>query len=532
VVVGSGAAGLTAAILAHDNGAKVIILERSDKVGGTTAVSGGGVWLPLNHHIDNSGISDSREDALNYCQRLVLGRADAKLVETFVDRGAEMLAYIEGNTPLKFSPMSAPDYRPEDNGGKMRGRSIEPLLFNKRELGDWEERLRGSGIFLFPVRLEEIFATYQAFYRPQNIPMDIVVERMERGEVACGQAIVAPLLKACLDRKISLLLETRARRLVIEAGRVTGVEADGGDETMRFKGRRGVILASGGFEWNERLKAKFLPGQVPYPNSPPFNEGDGLVMAMEIGADLANMTEIWGYPTAVMPGEEYENKPLGRPIKAERTAPHSIMVNRYGRRFVNEAANYNDLAKTLNSFDANAFGYMNLPCWAIFDAQYRERYSILTVLPSDPDPNWLPRKDNLDELATEVGIDPNGLTSTVNRWNEMVRSGRDEDFNRGESAFDRYQGDKDAAHPSLGTIERPPFYALPIYPGTLGTKGGPRTNEKGEVLNVRGQVIRGLYAAGNVAASITGPAYFGAGGTIGPAMTWGYICGINAATAS
>jgi hypothetical protein len=232
------------------------------------------------------------------------------------------------------------------------------------------------------------------------------------------------------------------------------------------------------------------------------------------------MSDVWGSPASFVPGETYDGRQLARILVPERMCPHTIIVNAGGRRFANEAAAYNDLNKAFYEVDPNTGGYRNQPAWAIFDAQYRAAYPVLTVMPGDPDPQWLPRAETIDALAACTGIDPGGLSATIARWNRIVEERNDPDFGR-----HRYAVDLKAAHPTLGTIERPPFYALPVYPGTLGTKGGPRTNVRGQVLNQRGQPIGGLFAAGNVMAGTSGAAYYGAGATIGLAVTWGYICG-------
>ncbi len=291
-----------------------------------------------------------------------------------------------------------------------------------------------------------------------------------------------------------------------------------------------VVLASGGYEWNSELCARFLPGPLTHPTSPPGNEGDGLLMAMEVGADLANMNEAWWYPAAAIPGETYDGQQLARFIAVERTAPHSIIVNRFGHRFVNEAANYNDMQKAFFAFDANEGAPRNLPSWVIFDHQFRSKYSVVTARPGTPDPAWLAVNDTLDGLATAVGIDPAGLGETVQRWNGMVAAGRDRDFGRGDSFYDRFHGDPTTTHPNLGTIERGPFYALPVHLGTVGTSGGPRIDSDGRVQHVRDRPIPGLYGAGNAIASPAGPAYYGGGTTIGMALVWGHIAGAHAAS--
>lgn len=523
VVAGSGGAGLTAAILAHDNGARVVVLERSDKVGGTTAVSGGGAWVPLNHHMTEP---DSREEALAYCRRLAAGRTPDELIETFVDTAHEMLRYLEEHTPVRFGPCAMPDYRSEEEGAKLGGRTLDPQFFSKAELGEWGERLRASPLLFVPMSIEESFL---GLAKPKSIPVQQIIERMKGGLVGSGNALIGRLLRGCLDRKITVELETRARELVSDGGRVVGLRAEQGGADVFVRARGGVVLACGGFEWNDALRDKFLPGPVSEHCSPPYNEGDALLMAQEAGADLGNVDEAWLYPGALVPGEEHDGHPVSRWVIAERTLPHSILVNRYGERFANEGENYNDMSKALHRADSGGSGFRNLPCWAIMDGQYRAKYPVLTVMPDDPDPEWLSKDETLAGLAAKLGIDAKGLEGTVERWNTLVREGKDRDFGRGESAYERWLGDRDAPHPNLGTIEQAPFYALPIGAHSSGTKGGPRTNTRGQVLDVRGKVIAGLYAAGNAMAGVSGPGYFGGGGTIGLAMTWGYLCGINAA---
>jgi len=530
LVIGTGGAGLTAAILAHDQGAKVTVIERSDRVGGTTAVSGGGIWIPLNHRMEEKGRKDDRDSALKYCKTLVRGKSPDALVETFVDTGHEMLKYMETYTPVRFEATKMPDYHMEIEGAGT-GRTLGPLLFNINDLGDSGAKLRRSA--LINVNLPMTFSDleeWEAFTKPQQIPFDVIAERMEAGLLGFGESLVGALYRGCLDRGVDPILKTRARELVLESGEVVGIKAEQEGRDYYIRAHKAVILASGGFEWSEELKAVFLPGEITHPSSPPFNEGDGLKMAMAAGAMLGNMSEAWGWSAVQIHGEEYEGRILSRGILPEKALPHCILVNGRGKRFVNEAADYNTMFKPLWAIDANTGNYANLPAFYILDEQYHEKYVFLTALPKEPYPPWIIQGNTVEELAQNAGIDPVGLKETCERFNRFAVEGIDPDFDRGKSTFDHYWGDDEQpANPSLGTIEKPPFYAIRVHVGALGTKGGPRTNEKGQVLHVSGRPIPGLYAAGNVMAGVSGPIYWGGGGTIGPAMTFGYICGRNAA---
>ncbi|HXW35718.1 MAG TPA: FAD-dependent oxidoreductase [Acidimicrobiales bacterium] len=524
LVIGSGAAALAAALAAHDAGSTVAIVERSDSVGGTTAVSGGGVWMPCNHV---SGEGDSREEALAYISRLSGGRAQADLMTRYVDEGPDILAGLEKRTRLRFRPIDWPDYHPEMEGARRSGRMVEPELFDMTLLGDWATRLRRAPVLGLPLSLQESTVEWRPSFTPDRYDADEIKKRVQARQVACGQALAAGLLEACLARGIEPVLGARGVELIMRDGKIRGIvlERDG----RRIDSHaRAVILASGGYEWNAELCSRFLPGPLTHPTSPPVNEGDGLLMALEVGADLTNMNGAWWYPAAAIPNEEYEGRQLARFIAVERTAPHSIMVDRFGHRFVNEAANYNDMQKGFFGLDANDAKPRHLPCWAVFDQQYRSRYPVVNVRPGSPSPDWLLFAETIEGLAERAGIDATGLSETVQRWNGLVASGRDRDFGRGDSFYDRFHGDPAAPNPTLGSIEEPPFYACPVYPGAVGTSGGPRIDDRGRVQHVRDRPIPGLYGAGNAAASPAGPAYFGGGTTIGMALFWGHIAGADA----
>jgi 3-oxosteroid 1-dehydrogenase len=525
VICGSGAAALAAALAAHDAGARVAVIEKAESIGGTTAVSGGGVWMPCNHV---SGADDTREEARAYTTALSAGRASAGLLERFLDDGPSILAGLEQRTDLRLQAISWPDYHPEMEGARAGGRMLEPQLFDTTVLGEWASRLRRAPVLGLPLTLQESTVEWTPSYTPERFDGDEIKRRVAAHQVACGQALVGALLHGCLVRGIEPVLGTRAVELIERDGAVRGLVLEQDDRRFDVAASA-VVLASGGYEWNAELVSRFLPGPLSHPTSPPGNEGDGLLMAMEVGADLANMNEAWWYPAGVVPGDTYDGRALSRFLAVERTAPHSIIVDRFGLRFVNEAANYNDMQKAFFAFDANEGAPRHLPAWLVFDQQYRDRYPVLTTRPSAPDPEWLIAHDTLEGVATEAGIEPVGLLDTVQRWNGFVASGRDRDYGRGDSLYDRFHGDPTAPHPNLGTLERGPYYALPVHLGAVGTSGGPRIDTRGRVQHVRDRPIPGLYGAGNAIASPAGPAYFGGGTTIGMALVWGHIAGANAA---
>ncbi|ATE65456.1 FAD-dependent oxidoreductase [Rhizorhabdus dicambivorans] len=524
VVVGAGAAGVCAALSAQHHGAKVLVLERSAKLGGTSAVSGGGVWIPNNHHMGEIGSSDSREQALTYLHSLSLGGMDMELAEVFVDEAPGVLRFVEDETSLSFSAIRRPDYQPEKPGGTF-GRSVTAELFPTAGLGDLRPHLRQAPCIPIPVCWEDI-------ERGLDMLDPVVIgDRMAKGLVGLGMALMAGLIKGALDKGVVFRRNARARRLMIENDAVVGLEYESEGQTHRIGARRGVILASGGFEWSEGLVKDHVAGPIEAPLSPPFNEGDGLIMAMEVHAAIANTNEAVWMPSICIPGEEYEGRQLYRLTGSERSNPRSIMVNRAGQRFVNEAHNYNDVGRVMHNFDAMTFDYPNLPAWIIVDQSYMDSYPFATRFPGDPIPSWIETADSLRELAGKIGVDPDGLEAAVERYNAHVEQRCDPDFGRGSSRYDLAYGDqsREGALQTLGPIERGPFHACRVYSGVLSTKGGPKINAKSEVMNVRGGAIDGLYAAGNVSGGFTGMAYPGAGGNLGPGLVFGHIAGRNAA---
>lgn len=534
VVIGSGAAGATAALAAHAGRARVAVLEKSDRFGGTTAVSGGVVWVPNNRHMAEVGIADSLDEAIAYVTRLADGRSDPALIRRFLETAPEMIEFVEGATPIAFRALGRyPDYHPEFPGGRPGGRSLDPGLYDTNRLGAWKERLRRSPVFGMTAMSVTEATEWGVFAKPSALPFGTLAKRFKQGLVCYGGALAGGLLEALLARGIEPMLSTPVEELLVDDDRVVGVRAVQAGKEVLIAARRGVVLASGGFEWSPELTTRFLGGPLTHPNSPPGNDGDGLKMAMSLGADLGNMSEAWWCPSLAIPGEEYDGRPLHRGDFATRSLPHSVIVNRRGQRFVNEAHNYNDMMKACFAFDPVAYERPNLPAWIVVDSQYLERYALLTYVPGMPVPEWLTSAPTLEELAAAIGVDARGLVATVQRFNRFAVEGADPDFHRGESVYDHFYGDPEhRPNPNLGTIERAPFYAIQVHPGAIGTKGGARTDEHARILRVDGSVIDGLYAAGNVMAGVTGSGYPGAGATIGAAMTFGYLAGRHAAQRS
>ena len=517
VVLGTGAAGLAAALTARAAGASVGLFEKSATVGGTTAVSGGVVWVPAHNRPD---VPDppTVEEALTYLRASSNGTMDEELVEVFVDAAEPILEFIEANSPVRFSVAEGfPDYKPELPGGRPQGgRSFNPSPFDFGELGEWADKVTA-----FPEDWSNVgfdAETRARMWGDATFDADADIR-------VTGAALVGGLLRALLDLGVEPRTGCRGVRLLADDGAVRGVELETPDGPVEVEAQRGVVLACGGFEWDPDLVKAFLRGPMHGPVSPPANTGDGLRMAMRLGAALGNMGQAWWVPIVKLPGDTFGEHERSRSVRLERSRPRSIIVNRYGRRFANEAADYNSLGGPFQQFDGTRFEYPNLPAWIVFDDEHLRTYGFLGVRPGDPVPEWYNAAESLGELATKVGIDPQGLVTTVTDWNDNVARRKDPDFGRGAGAYDGYWGDPDKptlAEKTLGPIDTGPFYAVPVDIGCMGTKGGPRTDADARVLDVDGAPIAGLYAAGNTMAGPTGMAYGGAGGTIGPALVFGH----------
>ena len=529
VVLGAGASGMMAALSAHENGSSVGIFEKQSLIGGTAGISGGIIWAPMNSHMKKAGIDDDRSKSIEYFMSLSQGDINQPLLEAFIDNCGEALDFLEEKTDAKFSILDGyPDYYLDRPGAlKGGGRALDNHLFDFSILGDWASKVRNNGMPL-PLTLAET---------PLGggtgvIPDDIMSERLAKDSRGFGQALVGALLKGCLDRGIEPYLDTKAKKLIKNDERITGIEIEKNGQTQTIIARRGVIIATGGFEWNKDFVTTFLRGPLRAPASPPGNDGDGLLMAQEAGASLGNMTSAWWSPVLSIPGDNWpEGGQKSSPILIERTLPHSLMVNKSGKRFCNEATNYSALAGAFHFFDPNKYGYPNLPAWIVFDSTYRDKYPFANIMPGSENPSWMKTSPTLDGLANELDIDSQNLVSTIQNFNSFVEEGDDKEFFRGKSDYDSFYGDRSQSgvYSTLGKLEKAPFFAVEINIGALGTNGGARTDEYGRVISASGNIIEGLYTVGNAMAGSTGSVYAGAGGTLGPALTYGYLAGQHAA---
>ncbi|MEO1060313.1 MAG: FAD-dependent oxidoreductase [Actinomycetota bacterium] len=511
VVVGSGVAGLAAALAAAQRGRSVTVIERAVDLGGTSAISGGVAWLPGNHLMPEV---DPPGEAMAYLSALAQGDCDETMLATFVAEAARVGEWVEASTPMSWMPIPYPDYHQQMPGARTAGRALEPAP--TAIAPEIAARIKPSPHTRAPVTYGEGMTG--------SVDAAEIGRRAEAGMLTMGQALIGALVTALAEAGVEIKTGARVERLRRENGVVTGVVVG----SQHFRAR--VILATGGFDRDPELVRSFLRGPMDAPAGAGTLTGDGLRMAMSVGAELGNMSEAWWMPAMVVPGAEIDGVALHRLLLTERAMPGGLMVDRTGRRFTNETQNYNDLGRELQAFDAATFSHRRLPCWLVVDGRFRSRYPLGPLRPGSDDPPWLARADSVPELAERIGVPSDALAETVARFNEHAGSGEDPDFGRGESAYDRRIGDQDAPHPNLAPLETGPYYAVEVRLGCLGTKGGPRTDDRGRVCDVLGGSIPGLYAVGNAAASPFGFAYAGAGGTIGPALVFGARAGEAAAS--
>jgi len=541
VVVGSGAAGMTAALTAARRGLRAVVLEKTQYFGGSTARSGGGIWAPGNEVLRKAGVRDAPDQASAYLAHVAGPNVQEKRREALLTHGPDMLALVRASAPVEFAWVPGyADYYPEAPGGLAQGRSIEPVPFNGRVLG-------GELAHLNPPYLPapKGVTITQADYRWLSLgirhPRSILAAAKVAGRSArsrllrqhtlsMGQALAAGLRAGLARSGVPVWLGTPMTGLRVDGGRVTGVQVTRDGQPALVLATRGVLIASGGFERNELMRRRYQrpPIGTEWTTGSAGNTGDGIIAGESAGAALDLMDDAWWGPAVPLSGGPYF-------CLAERSLPGCILVNGAGQRFVNESAPYVDAVHAM--YDAHSAVNPHIPSWLVFDQRYRNSYVFAGLPPGKPLPRRWYRAGatasaaTLAGLADQVGVDADGLSKTVTRFNEFAEAGLDEDFRRGDSAYDRYYSDpRCRPNPNLAPLSDPPFHAAKIVPGDLGTKGGLRTDERARVLRANGTPIPGLYAAGNASASVMGHSYAGAGATIGPAMTFGYLAALDMAS--
>jgi 3-oxosteroid 1-dehydrogenase len=519
IVAGSGSAALTAALTAAVAGLKVLVLEKTALLGGTSAMSGAGIWVPANHLAAAAGFSDSPQDALTYLRHASpSGWRDVEdaLWQSFVDAAPNMLEFVERHTPLRFSLTNEPDPMAEHPGGKLGGRMVSPQLLGRRILGRYAGSLRSSTMpHLFTYNEMRSTRVYTRPLRGILGMLPKLLWRAATNRAGQGSALITGLLKGCLDHGCRVETSTRVLDLIVDAtsGRVTGVRASRNGAAFDCHARRGVVLATGGFEWNDALRTAHFPGPLDRLGSPRGNEGDGQLMAQRAGARLERMDQANVYPTLPT---VYEGQAHGLPFPFQAFA-HAIVVDCHGRRFVSE--NDYNIGEHLDRRNPDG-SPVHLPAYVIADARFM-KHSLPFRWFARKQRGWIKRAPTLAGLAAQLGLPAESLQDSVARFNGFCAQGKDLDFARGESTWERFQtGGKS----SLGSLEQGPFFGMSINRSILGTKGGARTDARGRALRADGAVIDGLYCAGNAMANPIGTRALGAGTTIGPCMTWGFIC--------
>jgi 3-oxosteroid 1-dehydrogenase len=546
VVVGSGNGGMTAALCSYEMGTPdVLVVEKSNLYGGTSSISGGGVWIPCNRYAKAAGAEDSAAKAKTYLRQLITEEEVPEYqLDAYLENGPKMVEFMHQRTRMRYVTLEHyPDYYTNLDGAMHGHRSMEPETFNANELGEEWRRLRrthpmmhlANVIGFTQVEAALLIGQQPGWWKTAvKLVFDYLIDIPWRlrdkyhRRLATGCAGVARLRASMQDRDIPLWLNTSMTKVVDENGKVLGIEVMREGKRLRIQARKAVVLAAGGFEHNQEMREKYLPQPTDrrWSAGSKDNTGDAIREGMRLGAKMHRLNEAWWCNTISVPGEE-----IPRLSIMEKSYPGSIVVNPAGQRFSNESQNY--MAFQQETFakhtDANPLN----PTWQIFDATFRANYFVGPLYNSKFLPDWaipkryeaegfFARADTIAELARKINVDVAGLEDTVRKMNEYALSGHDPDCHRGESAYDRYYGDpRVTPNPCLGPVNKPPYYAMKVDPGDFGTQGGMVINADAQVVHEDGRVIEGLYAIGNCSAP-TLPCYPGPGSTLGPAMTFAY----------
>ena len=551
LVIGSGCGGLTAALTADiSNPAKVLVIEKSHLIGGTSATSGGVIWIPDNHLGKEKGAQDSISEAKDYLKATIPAEEfNEPLIDAYLDQGPKMVKFMQDHTDARYTSLEHyPDYFQDAPGVKLGNRALEPLPVSADVLGDDVDNLHPSGpqtiVFgRYGVNFEEShafttqspgwFRLFAKIFLTYWLDFSWRIKRKRSRRLAFGAASVTRLFASIKKRNIPIWRSAALKEFILRDNKVIGAVIQKDGRLIKVQARRGVIVASGGFGQNQEMREKYLPKPTnsDWGCEPKTNTGDPIKAAEAIGAQLKFMEKAWWVTTVKAPNEEFP-----RLSEVEKSLPGNYTVNKSGKRFANESQNY--LTFMLEVLDKEKKGESCAPMYMIFDANHRKNYPVGPLMPGKffPDKlvkiihrdwfgsDFLTTANTIEELAIQTGIDSEALQSTVERVNNFSATGKDLDFQRGDNERDRFSGDPSLLNPCLGPIDKAPFYAMRIDPGEFATCGGMAINEYGQVLDNDNQAIAGLYATGNCTPALL-TTYPGPGATIGPAMTFGFIAG-------
>lgn len=546
LVVGSGGGGMTAALTARAAGLDALVVEKSSFFGGSTALSGGGIWVPGAPAQRREGYAPSPERVVEYLRQITDGLVSEARIRQYVESAPKMLEFLErlsGWCEFVWKPGYA-DYYPELPGGSGLGSTINVPPIDLRELGPDEHgllqplALAPRGIWLGPKELRAFYRIRQS-WAGKGVLLKLIA-RMVRARLfgermaAIGQSLAARLRLAMTECGVPLWLDSPMTGLLTDAeGSVTGVSVERDGTTQRIGARLGVVLASGGFDHDLAWRKELLPEvDQDWSFGNPAAMGDGIRAAQKLGAATELLDEAWWFPAIQWPDGRMQF------MLNERMMPAQFIVNGDGKRFINEAAPYMDFGHAM--IEGQKSGVTHIPCWLLTDHRSWTRYVVgghlpIPKIPGAPVPTgrkvpaaWLESgvvkaAMTWEEMASRIGVPAENLVETARRFNELARAGHDDDFNRGDSVYDNYYGDPTLPNPNLYPLGDPPYYAFRIVLGDLGTSGGLRTDEYARVLRADDTVVPGLYAVGNTSAPVMGRSYAGAGATIGPAMTFGFV---------
>ena len=549
VVVGSGAGSMSSALVMRKAGKSAVILEKTGFVGGTTAKSGGVMWIPNNRFICAVEADETPEKAITYLDNVCDDGSEAPGTShekrlAYVNEAPRMLEFIIGEgVEMERAAEFWPDYYDDLPGGCKTTRCVTAKYFNLKELGpQWEDKVR-PGFAPFPSTLDDGMKVTNYMHKSwaikgtfAKIAFRFVMAKLTGKKfTTAGAALQGRMLKAALAAGVDVRTETPVKEMVVEDGKVVGVIAEVNGEMRHIGARLGVLVNAGGFAQNQAMRDQYMPGtKAAWSNTPEGDTGEMHVELSRIGGVLAQMDQMVGYQTSYAPGFDKDYvKPGGQGIAAK---PGGILVDQSGVRYMNEGGSYELFCQNMLERNRTVGA---VPSWVIFDQRYAENYKVLNRFIDKADKRkdledcgYLKVADTIEGLAEKIAVDPANLKATVQRWNQMVEKGVDEDFNRGGREYDKWLGDPfHGPNPALAKIERGPFYSIDMIPGDVSTYGGVLIDASSRVIKADGEPIPGLYACGVTTASIMGGVYPGAGASVGPSMTFGYIAAKHAAGA-